>query len=102
MIMNGDVDQYPEAAFNLVGTIEEAIEKGENDHEAKSIMILEIITPENELYNGTVRSVKVPGRLEEFEILNNHASIVSSLINGNIRVINDEQEELNFNIKSKN
>ncbi|WP_321370353.1 F0F1 ATP synthase subunit beta [uncultured Draconibacterium sp.] len=29
MIMNGDVDQYPEAAFNLVGTIEEAIEKGE-------------------------------------------------------------------------
>ena len=28
MIMNGDVDQYPEAAFNLVGTIEEAIEKG--------------------------------------------------------------------------
>ncbi len=29
MIMNGDVDKYPEAAFNLVGTIEEAIEKGE-------------------------------------------------------------------------
>ncbi|WP_297096962.1 F0F1 ATP synthase subunit beta [uncultured Draconibacterium sp.] len=29
MIMNGEVDKYPEAAFNLVGTIEEAIEKGE-------------------------------------------------------------------------
>ena len=29
MIMNGEVDQYPEAAFNLVGTIEQAIEKGE-------------------------------------------------------------------------
>jgi F-type H+-transporting ATPase subunit beta len=28
MIMNGEVDQYPEAAFNMVGTIEEAIEKG--------------------------------------------------------------------------
>lgn len=28
MIMNGDVDEYPEAAFMLVGTIEEAIEKG--------------------------------------------------------------------------
>lgn len=28
MIMNGDVDMYPEAAFILVGTIEEAIEKG--------------------------------------------------------------------------
>jgi F-type H+-transporting ATPase subunit beta len=29
MIMRGEVDQYPEAAFNLVGPIEEAIEKGE-------------------------------------------------------------------------
>ena len=29
MIMSGEVDKYPEAAFNLVGTIEEAIEKGE-------------------------------------------------------------------------
>ncbi len=29
MIMDGEVDQYPEAAFMLVGTIEEAISKGE-------------------------------------------------------------------------
>ena len=29
MIMDGEVDQYPESAFNLVGTIEEAIAKGE-------------------------------------------------------------------------
>lgn len=28
MILNGEVDQYPEAAFNLVGNIEDAIEKG--------------------------------------------------------------------------
>ncbi|MDI1235791.1 MAG: F0F1 ATP synthase subunit beta [bacterium] len=28
MIMDGEVDMYPEAAFNLVGTIEDAIEKG--------------------------------------------------------------------------
>jgi F-type H+-transporting ATPase subunit beta len=28
MILNGEVDQYPEAAFNLVGSIEDAIEKG--------------------------------------------------------------------------
>lgn len=28
MILGGEVDEYPEAAFNLVGTIEEAIEKG--------------------------------------------------------------------------
>jgi len=29
MIMDGEVDQYPEASFNLVGSIEEAIAKGE-------------------------------------------------------------------------
>jgi len=28
-IMDGDVDKYPEAAFNLVGTIEDAIAKGD-------------------------------------------------------------------------
>ena len=28
MIMDGEVDEYPESAFNLVGTIEDAIEKG--------------------------------------------------------------------------
>ena len=28
MILDGEVDQYPEAAFNLKGTIEEAIEAG--------------------------------------------------------------------------
>ncbi len=29
MILNGEVDQYPEMAFNLVGSIEDAIAKGE-------------------------------------------------------------------------
>ncbi len=28
MILDGEMDQYPEAAFNLVGTIEEVMEKG--------------------------------------------------------------------------
>ena len=34
MIMDGEVDQYPEAAFNLVGTIDDAIEKGKKMMEA--------------------------------------------------------------------
>jgi F-type H+-transporting ATPase subunit beta len=37
MIIDGEVDEYPEAAFNLVGTIEEAIEKGKRmQEEAKA------------------------------------------------------------------
>jgi len=34
MIMDGEVDEYPEAAFNLVGTIEDAMEKGKKMMEA--------------------------------------------------------------------
>lgn len=34
MIMDGEVDDYPEAAFNLVGTIEDAMEKGKKLLEA--------------------------------------------------------------------
>ena len=34
MIMDGEVDEYPEAAFNLVGTIEDAMEKGKKMIEA--------------------------------------------------------------------
>ncbi len=34
MIMDGEVDEYPEAAFNLVGTIDDAIEKGKKMMEA--------------------------------------------------------------------
>ncbi len=34
MIMDGEVDEYPEAAFNLVGTIDDAIEKGKKLMEA--------------------------------------------------------------------
>ena len=33
-IIDGEVDEYPEAAFNLVGTLEDAIEKGKKLMEA--------------------------------------------------------------------
>tara|TARA_B100000700_G_C14588488_1_gene643484 strand:+ start:109 stop:345 length:237 start_codon:yes stop_codon:yes gene_type:complete len=57
-------------------------------------MILEIITPEKELFNGEVISVKLPGSIGEFEILNNHAPIISTLSKGDIRVIcNNENVE---------
>ena len=59
-------------------------------------MFLEIITPEKKLFEGEVTSVKLPGKSGEFELLNNHASIVSSLITGNIRVITNENNTKNF------
>ena len=42
-------------------------------------MVLEIISPEKIIFTGQVASVAVPGVNGEFEMLNNHASIVSNL-----------------------
>lgn len=48
-------------------------------------MFLEIVTPEASLVSGEVESVTVPGINGEFQMLNNHASIVSSLQNGKVK-----------------
>ncbi len=37
MILDGEVDEYPEAAFNLVGNIDEAIEKGKKILETSKV-----------------------------------------------------------------
>ena len=58
-------------------------------------MILEIITPEKELFSGEITSVKFPGTNGGFEILNNHAPIISTLARGEIKVTtNDKNTEI--------
>ncbi len=58
-------------------------------------MKLEIITPEKRLFDGKVKLVKVPGASGSFEILNNHAPIISTLTKGTIKVITEtDQQEL--------
>ncbi len=49
-------------------------------------MILEIISPEKIIFTGEVLSVAVPGVNGEFEMLNNHAAIVSNLKKGSIKI----------------
>ena len=62
-------------------------------------MILEIISPEKIIFTGEVESVAVPGVNGEFEMLNNHAAIVSNLKKGAIKVygnisLDDAQKEI--------
>ena len=45
---------------------------------------LKIISPEKRIYDGEVNRVTVPGTLGEFEILVNHAPIISSLESGKV------------------
>ena len=49
-------------------------------------MFLEIVSPEATLFNQEVASVSVPGVDGEFQMLENHASIVSVLGNGNVSI----------------
>ena len=58
-------------------------------------MKLEIITPEKRLFEGKVKLVQVPGAKGSFEILKNHAPIISTLSGGTIKVITEtDQQEL--------
>jgi len=49
-------------------------------------MYLEIVTPEAILYSGEVTSIIVPGINGEFQMLDNHAPIVSILGKGNVKI----------------
>ena len=61
-------------------------------------MMLDVITPEKKLFSGEVELVKVPGTNGSFEMLNNHAPIVSSLAEGEIKIIPVNGETIYFNI----
>jgi F-type H+-transporting ATPase subunit epsilon len=61
-------------------------------------MHLEIITPDKQIYSGEVTSVSVPGSSGRFQILNNHAPIISTLLNGKVK-IKDKEGVKEFNVK---
>ena len=61
-------------------------------------MLLDILTPEKQLFEGEVKSVKLPGTNGEFEILNNNAPIISTLTKGEIRVIDSSSKQETFSI----
>ena len=63
-------------------------------------MFLQIISPTKTIFEGKVSSVKVPGDEGEFEMLNKHAAIVSSLTKGIIRVKKQDKQIEKFEIKS--
>lgn len=61
-------------------------------------MLLEIITPDRKIFEGEVTSVMVPGTNGTFQMLNNHAAIISTLVNGPVKVHTGGREEV-FEVK---
>ncbi len=59
-------------------------------------MFLEIVTPEAILFSSEVDSLSVPGVNGEFQMLNNHAPVVSILKNGEVKI-----ETSNFKVDKK-
>jgi len=51
---------------------------------------LRIVSPEKVEYDGAVESVLVPGTMGQFEILNDHAPIISTLQKGVVEYVNGE------------
>ena len=62
-------------------------------------MLVEIITPDVKLFEGEVKSIKLPGSNGGFEILNNHAPIISTLTAGKISIAPNNGKEEFFEIK---
>lgn len=57
-----------------------------------------VLTPDKEVFKGNIKSIRVPGIGGEFEILKNHAPIVSSLGAGKVRIIDDANGTKEFTI----
>lgn len=51
-----------------------------------SALFLEIVTPSKSAFKGEINSITVPGTKGSFQVLKNHAPIVSSLEVGHIKV----------------
>lgn len=68
-------------------------------------MLLEVITPESKIFTGEVSAVQFPGMGGSFQVLNNHAPIISSLKSGEINIdleegiSNEEREDLHKSVK---
>ncbi len=55
-------------------------------------MNLEIITPDTTIYKGEAELVQLPGIDGSFEILNNHAPLISALRQGKIKIKTNGKE----------
>lgn len=59
-----------------------------------------ILSPEKKIFEGEANLVEVPGEKGRFQMLINHAPIVSSLVKGVVRIIETNNKETKFDIES--
>lgn len=59
-------------------------------------MYIEIITPDTTIFEGEVKNVRIPGRKGSFQVLSDHAPIVSTLDRGPITVVGLDDSLLTY------
>jgi len=59
-------------------------------------MQLELLTPAKNIFSGEVKLVKLPGTTGSFEVMNNHAPIISALTEGDLKVVTESDETLRY------
>jgi len=62
-------------------------------------MNISVLTPEKELYSGSINSISVPGVEGKFQVLRNHAPIVSALAEGGVTIKRADGKFITFNIE---
>lgn len=63
-------------------------------------MFLEIITPSKKVFSGEVTLAKVPGKSGSFEILENHAPIIATLEEGQVKVVDRNKKVTFYDVSS--
>ena len=61
-------------------------------------MQLEILTPDKNVFSGEAKLIKVPGSNGSFEILKNHAAIISTLTSGEVKIETESGEVIRCNV----
>ena len=62
-------------------------------------MKIKITKPDSTLFEGDVKLVQLPGTGGKFEILENHAPIISTLEVGDIRIVLSDNTEQIFSVR---
>ena len=53
-------------------------------------MKVTIVSPEKTLYQGEAHGVKLPGELGRFEVLEGHAPLISTLVQGTVECVGEK------------
>ena len=110
-IIKGEHDDLPEAAFYMVGPIEDVLEKARRSRRRRGVarasrrwptsptirrFDVEVVTPDGPVFQGEAHMLIVPGAAGEIGVLARHAPLVATLKAGSTRVHVGANDVLEF------